>query len=249
MHSDNILVTPAVGKNGNTVQQLLIDSQFSELSSKEGGLGALGLVAFIYFTKDGSHAKIEYYSTTYKRYYYEKNTEISLDFGNATADIDGNVFLVRRDLAEGEFAFTLRWANSGFALIDGIEPMKTTNKADGSFVFENIKVNNAGTYYFVISQDITNKDEYITFDSSIYHVTVKVEADGNGGFKVTETSIVKEGSTETDNMLVFANAYTGPVKQDTSLTWIWIALGALVGVGVIAGALVLVLKKKRAKKA
>jgi hypothetical protein len=39
------------------------------------------------------------------------------------------------------------------------------------------------------------------------------------------------------------------VKQDTSLTWIWIVVGAIVGVGVVAGALVLVLKKKRAKKA
>ncbi|MBQ1225640.1 MAG: hypothetical protein IIX75_00965, partial [Clostridia bacterium] len=140
-------------------------------------------------------------------------------------------------------------ANSDFALLEGIEPVKTTNKADGSFVFENIKVNNAGTYYFVISQDITNKEEHITFDASIYHVTVRVAADGNGGFKVSGITFVKKGSTEAEEALVFANAYTGPVKQDTSLPWIWIAAVAIVGVGVVAGALVLVLKKKRAKKA
>ena len=248
MHSDNILVTPATGANGNVVQQLLIDSQFSELSTGTGGFGALGLIAFMYFTEDGSHAKIEYYSTTYKRYYYEKNTEISLDFGAPTVDVGGEVTLDRRDVAEGEFTFTLRWADRSFALLENVEPIKTTNKADGSFVFENIKVNNAGIYYFVISQDITQK-EHITFDASIYHVTVRVAADGNGGFKVSGITFVKKGSTEAEEALVFANAYTGPVKQDTSLTWIWIAAGALVGVGVVAGALVLVLKKKRAKKA
>ena len=246
MHSDNILVTPATGASGNVVQQMLINSQFSELPTGSGGFGALGLVALMYFTEDGSHAKIEYYSTTYRRYYYEKNTEISLDFGAPTVDVGGKVELTGREVEAEEFGFTLNWTDKNFAPIERIDPLKTTNKADGSFVFENIKVNNAGTYYFVISQDITNKEEHIIFDASIYHVKVKVVGDGNGGFKVAETSIVKQGSTETDNTLVFANAYTEPVKQNTA--WIWITAGAVLGVGAVVGVLAVILKKKRAKK-
>ena len=83
MHSDNIFAVPVQGTNGNTVYQILIDSQASDLSVANGGYNGLGLVALMHFTEDGNHAKIEYYSTTYNKYYYEKNTEISLDFGTS----------------------------------------------------------------------------------------------------------------------------------------------------------------------
>ncbi len=90
MHSDNILVENATGTNGNLVYQLLIDSQSSDLGVASGGYNGLGLIAYMYFTEDGNHAKIEYYSTTYNRYYYEKNTEISLDFGDSNKFIESD---------------------------------------------------------------------------------------------------------------------------------------------------------------
>ena len=75
--ADNILCTPAIGDNGNTVYQFLMDPQ-----STDKKLGGLGILALMYFTKDGNHARVEYYSTVLKKYFRESNKEISLDFSN-----------------------------------------------------------------------------------------------------------------------------------------------------------------------
>jgi hypothetical protein len=45
---------------------------------KLGGMGAVGLM---YFTADGNHAKVEYYSTVFEKYFAESNKTIKLTFG------------------------------------------------------------------------------------------------------------------------------------------------------------------------
>ena len=76
MHSDSIICSPATGENGNTVYQLLMDPQ-----STDKKLGGLGIVAMMYFTEDGNHARVEYYSTVLEKYFRESNSEIMLNFG------------------------------------------------------------------------------------------------------------------------------------------------------------------------
>ena len=247
-NSDQVLVTPVIGDNGNTVYQILMDGQYADISTFNG----LGLVGLMYFTADGRFAKVEYYSTAYDRYYYEGHTDIHLDLdavASDSIDISGKVTLEGKDIAAGDFGFILTPASSKFEVDLSAAPVKVTNAADGSFVFKDVTFYKAGTYRFVISTDAENSIDSVTLDESVYHVTVKVKKNSKGELAVSETHITKKGSSEAAHTVIFANAYTGPVKQDTSLTWIWIAAGALVGVGVIAGVLVLVLKKKRAKKA
>ena len=75
MHHDSIVCTPRVGDAGNTVYQILMDPQST--CKKLGGLGAIGLM---YFTPDGSRARVEYYSTVFDRYFCESNKNIELVF-------------------------------------------------------------------------------------------------------------------------------------------------------------------------
>ena len=76
MHHDTIVVTPREGDAGNTVYQILMDPQTT--CKKLGGLGAIGMM---YFTADGNHAKVEYYSTVFDKYFAESNKAIKLTFG------------------------------------------------------------------------------------------------------------------------------------------------------------------------
>ncbi len=64
----DIVTSKREGIHGNTVIELLIDPQALDASG-----GAMGLVAMIYFSKDGSNFSIEYYSTIYDKYYSNKN--------------------------------------------------------------------------------------------------------------------------------------------------------------------------------
>ena len=76
MHHDTIVCTPREGDAGNTVYQILMDPQST--CKKLGGLGAIGMM---YFTADGKHAKVEYYSTVFDKYFCESNKTIKLTFG------------------------------------------------------------------------------------------------------------------------------------------------------------------------
>lgn len=81
IHSDGIQCTARQGDADNTVYQLLMDPQST--CNKLGGIGA---IALMYFTADGNHAKVEYYSTIMEKYFYEGNKLIDLTFGNAEED-------------------------------------------------------------------------------------------------------------------------------------------------------------------
>ena len=73
---DDICVGPDQGVHGNTVYQMLIDPQ-----SVDNTLKGAGFVAMMYFTEDGNHARIEMYSTVFKKYYRESSTRLSFEFG------------------------------------------------------------------------------------------------------------------------------------------------------------------------
>lgn len=81
MHHDTAVVSPREGDAGNTVYQVLMDPQST--CNKLGGIGVVGLM---YFTEDGNHAKIEYYSTVLDKYLSESNKTLSLTFGEPEAE-------------------------------------------------------------------------------------------------------------------------------------------------------------------
>ena len=246
-NSDQVLVTPVIGDNGNTVYQILMDGQYADISTFNG----LGLVGLMYFTADGRFAKVEYYSTVYNRYYYEGHTDIHLDLdavASDSIDISGKVSLEGKELAAGDFTFLLISTDGEFYVTPGATPIKVKNAADGTFVFEDVTFYKSGTYHFILASDAENSLKNVTLDESVYHVTVKVNKNSKGELTVSETLITKKGSTEAVDTVAFANVYDGSVVQN--IPWIWIAAGALaVVVAAAVVVLVLVSKKKRAKNA
>lgn len=77
-----------------------------------------------------------------------------------------------RELKAGEFTFLLKNAA-------GEVVAKATNDADGLIVFEEIKYDVAGTYTYTISEEKGNA-EHVTYDDSVYKVTVTVTDDNAG---------------------------------------------------------------------
>lgn len=92
--------------------------------------------------------------------------------------INGIKTLEGRDLKSDEFDFVLRQVDAdGNPLSDGITD-ETTNDADGNFEFGKLTFNEAGEYYYTVSE-IDNELEGVSYDTTVYNVTVTVtEADG-----------------------------------------------------------------------
>ena len=65
---ENVVMTQTEGNHGNIVTQLLIDPQGVDAS-----VGATGLVALLYFSEDGSHVTVEYYSTVREQFFISTN--------------------------------------------------------------------------------------------------------------------------------------------------------------------------------
>ncbi len=141
--------------------------------------------------------------------------------------ISGKKVLTGRDLVEGEFAFLLYSANSDFTVGSGTTPVRVVNGADGSFAFEDLTFTKAGTYYFVIVEDLTVKAENVTFDTSEYRVTIEVSDDGKGGLTASDPIITK--GEEKAEALEFTNVYTLPEIPDNPKTgdntlWMWLVM-------------------------
>lgn len=93
-------------------------------------------------------------------------------------------------LKDEQFTFVLKDAN-------GKEMARATNKADGSVQFEAIPFDKAGTYEYTI-EELNDKQKGITYDTKVYHVTIKVTDDGEGSLKAELTG---------DTAAVFSNSY------------------------------------------
>ncbi|MBQ7354177.1 MAG: hypothetical protein IJW62_01510 [Clostridia bacterium] len=135
-------------------------------------------------------------SVTFTNTYSTEGTVITLG---------GTKILAGRALAAGEFSFRLFAANEQFETVG--EAVTATNAADGSFTFANVEVGSAGTYRFVITE-VAGDLERITYDPTVYHVTVTVEDDGAGSLQVTDTVITKAGGTDAVSAVTFVNTYT-----------------------------------------
>lgn len=73
--SDSVIMTPAVGDNGNVVCQFLIDPQGVDPKYQNG----TGLVALLCFSEDGHRCRVEYYSTV-KQKYFLRDSQFIFDF-------------------------------------------------------------------------------------------------------------------------------------------------------------------------
>ena len=87
---DNIVRVPAIGNNGNVVQQIVVNPQDIDDNSSPDSF--TGMVALFYCTADGKIADVRYYSTVEDKYYGEKS-QFSMRFGaREWAKLDGMSF-------------------------------------------------------------------------------------------------------------------------------------------------------------
>ncbi len=119
------------------------------------------------------------------------------------AQIPGTKTLTGKVLGEGEFSFVLHAADSAWNQGDLIETV--TNGADGRFSFTALHFDTAGTYYYLASEQNGGETiDGITYDATVYRVTVTVTDDLQGNL-VAKVEIL--GAEE----ITFVNTYTyGP---------------------------------------
>lgn len=104
-----------------------------------------------------------------------------------------------RALKDGEFTFQLKDE-------DGNVVSEAKNAEDGWIAFETLVYDQAGTYRYTISE-VKGNDETITYDETVYNVTVEVNDDLKGHLDPTVTYEDSGGAP------VFVNTYTEPADD------------------------------------
>ncbi len=151
------------------------------------GAGALVLDGDVVITVDGETVNAIAFKNTYKAAPYE-------------LILTGEKELVGRDMVDGEFEFVLFTENGG-----GLD--KVANQG-GKFTFAPIEITAAGTYVYRVTE-AAGDDATVTYDDTVYTVTVKV-ADNGEGELVLDGEMVIAGGEE----LVFTNTYTAPPAEE-----------------------------------
>ncbi len=113
-----------------------------------------------------------------------------------------------RELAANDFIFQLYATDSTFN-ISGVNPISVKNKADKSFAFAPVALDEEKVYYFVIKEKNDGKTG-VKYDANEYRYTVTVADDGNGNLYVADKKLEKyDGITSAAATAVeFKNTYT-----------------------------------------
>ncbi len=150
--------------------------------------------------------------------------------------IDGIKKLNGRELISEEFSFKLYNAKlEGDRIkIDGAAKETVKNAANGSFSFSEMTFSEIGTYYYIVEEDTSAAATGITYDKTVYYITVEVTDDGDGQLD-KEVSIESSLKGAVDS-IAFVNTYTTPDNPDTGDRGNFILLFALViaGSGIVA---------------
>lgn len=164
---------------------------------------------------DNGKGQLEISDTAMTRVLGEESADVEkilftndYDPDSATVNLGGQKILSGRELLSGEFNFNLYVTDGDFQINADMVPMVAINKEDGSFVFDALTFTEAKTYYFVICENQTVQAERITFDDTVYQVTIEVKDDENGKLVASEPKITIAGSDELAESVVFTNVYT-----------------------------------------
>ena len=124
--------------------------------------------------------------------------------GTLEVPLEGQKTLLGRDLAAGEFTFTLYQ--------DGLALETVANDGDGRFFFEPRQFHGVGQYTFQIREDLGD-DATITYDPACYDVTIIVGDDGLGGLVLESVALTKDGAAA--EQIHFENTYEEPPTEPT----------------------------------
>ena len=123
----------------------------------------------------------------------------------------GKKKLDTRNPREGEFEFLLSPVN-GAPMPDQKETVSVKNDASGNILFPEITYSAVGEYKYTI-EEVTAPDGYkgVTYDKTVYDVTVTV-TDGGEGKLVAVAKSVKQGETEKTDVVFFNKYQAAPVQ-------------------------------------
>lgn len=147
----------------------------------------------------------------------EKNIEFvnSYKASPAYLSLPGRKVLNNAELKAGDFYFQIYTADASFAATGDLV-QTVTNDGEGNFSFKDLAFQSAGTYHFIIKEDSTAAKEGITYDESMYHITVEVSDPGTGQLVISNFGIAEAEGTATS--IVFENAYIAPVEPEPTIT-------------------------------
>ena len=125
---------------------------------------------------------------------------------------------------------------------DGKLIEKVKNDKNGKVVFSKLNITEAGTYVYTI-KELSENANGITYDATVYTVTVNVKDGGEGLFEVEIIYSNAEGEV---NKAVFENTYTPHISQtdDSTNAIVWFML--MIVSGGLALALAVLRKKQNA---
>ena len=123
-------------------------------------------------------------------------------YGPTDVLLSGDKTLEGKVLGEGEFSFDLHKADAEWNKGDLIETV--TNDADGKFSFTALHFDTAGTYYYLVSEQNGGETiDGITYDATVYRVTITVTDDLKG-------NLVAEITIDGADVITFVNEYEEP---------------------------------------
>ncbi len=132
--------------------------------------------------------------------------------------LQGVKTITNRDLVDNEFTFNLYETDATFS-IDGKTAIDTTtNAGDGKFAFKSIDITEVGEgkRYFVVTEDSSAQKEGVTYDDTIFKVTVTITDDKNGQLKIEKDIVSTKNADQKD--ILFANLFTpAPVEFDVNV--------------------------------
>lgn len=133
-------------------------------------------------------------------YFTNKTDEIPFTANKVVTPSEGNAYT----LEEGTFKFHLKPAASNPASDPITTVLEVSNKADGTVEFANVQYSEAGTYVYTV-HEVDNFLPGMTYDTSIYTITVKVVDDVNTAKLQKEVTITKDGTEVSE--ITFNNTY------------------------------------------
>ena len=127
--------------------------------------------------------------------------------------ISGTKVLQGRDLKDGEFRFALYETDASFALAENAVAKQIVSNSGDSFSFSEIMYTQVGTYYYSVKEVVpASKLPGVTYDTTHYHVTVVVTAEGENLKKTVTINKIGHNADATDG-LVFVNNYTAKATE------------------------------------
>lgn len=158
-------------------------------------------------------------AATFTNTYSTKDTSTTLKAQKAYTEKGFlGLFDVSKDLKGGEFEFELLDSK-------GTQITTAKNNENGEVIFSGLdalKYSEAGTYTYTIKEIVpadADKLPGVTYDDSVYTVTVVVEDNGSGQLEVKSTTYAKDGGSTSTEAADFTNTYTTTsVKKGLQVT-------------------------------